>query len=664
MLGTGVSGTVRRIVHRSTGIKYAVKCMDLTLINTTDALLQLRNEIFIMCQLDHPNVMRIEEVYESNNELYIVQELCVGGDLFDRLDQQPHYHYTEEQCASLVKQMLSSVRYLHSKGIIHRDLKLENFLFSTKDEDSDLKLIDFGLSKHFEVGEQLCEMVGTPYTVAPEILRGKYDEKSDIWSLGVIAFLLLCGETPFGGLDGENLRLVKENIMRAKVKFEPAEAWDLVSEDGKAFVQGLLDPDSSKRPTAKEAQRCKWIQEYAKKNPTEGNKLNPKTIGALMNFKESSAMQRLLSEVLSFTLLPEQIVELRKEFEKLDSHGDGEITLGSLKRILIENAEIGALGALSEQEVEEIFESIKLPVRKGERTIRWHEFLAACLSRAQIDDRNLRIAFDRVDTDRKGFITFDDLSDMFGHGTDLDALEKTWDESLKAIDSRLDRITLHDFKRIMKGRPKEGMTVFIQSSPGLLPTFSDPTLIPGLSGLSNVMEEDPDILESINEQQEIEKAAEMSSSFTFTNGDADTTRPNYRGSIWSSSAPFMDAKFSGSRRTSLPGSKSLSSGSDYSLDSSLLMSPLAANRAIYRQSLLRHSVVAETQMGGHHSKQSTPNDLRSSTTSASLVMKRGTLFSSSNKSSLHSAPSQGVNKTNNATSDTMETAVSVGVGAP
>jgi calcium-dependent protein kinase len=214
--------------------------------------------------------------------------------------------------------------------------------------------------------------------------------------------LLLCGETPFGGLDGESIQLVKENIMRAEVKFEPKETWDLVSEEGKSFVRDLLNLDSSKRPTAKEAQRCKWIQELAKKDVTDGNRLHPKTIGALMNFKESSEMQKLLSEVLSFTLLPEQIVDLRKEFEMLDSHGDGEITLNSLKRILINNAEIGALGALSEREVEEIFESVKLPVRKEERTIRWHEFLAACLSRAEIDDRNLRLAFDRLDTDRKG----------------------------------------------------------------------------------------------------------------------------------------------------------------------------------------------------------------------------------------------------------------------
>jgi calcium-dependent protein kinase len=216
--------------------------------------------------------------------------------------------------------------------------------------------------------------------------------------------LLLCGETPFGGLDGENLLSVKQNIMKAKVLFEPKEMWDLVSDEGKAFVKSLLNLDASKRPTAKEAQRCMWIQEWAKKDVNDGNELNPKTVTALINFKESSELQKLLSEVLSFTLLPEQIVDLRKEFEKLDSHGDGEITLGSLKRILSQNAEIGALGALTEREVEEIFDSIKLPVRKAETTIRWHEFLAASLSQAKIDDRNLRLAFDRLDAQRKGYV--------------------------------------------------------------------------------------------------------------------------------------------------------------------------------------------------------------------------------------------------------------------
>lgn len=261
-------------------------------------------------------------------------------------------------------------------------------------------MIDFGLSKHFEVGQSHCEQVGTPYCVAPEIIRGKYDEKCDIWALGVITYLLLCGETPFGGLDGESLLLVKESILRAEIVFEPKEAWDSVSDSGKAFVKRLLNPDPVKRPTAKEVQRDEWIQVCSKKDACEEKRLNPKTVSALMEFKKCSDMKKLLSEVLSFTLMPEQIVELRGEFEKMDADGDGEISLQSLKTVLLQNAEAGALGALTEREVEELFDSLR--VDKTERTIRWHEFLAAGLSQAKIDDRNLRLAFDRLDVQRKG----------------------------------------------------------------------------------------------------------------------------------------------------------------------------------------------------------------------------------------------------------------------
>ena len=399
-MGSGVSGIVRLVTHRATGVKYAVKCLDLGLIDTTQGLRQLRDEIFIMCQLDHPNIVRIEEVYESANEIYIVQELCVGGDLFDRLDEQPDFHYTEAQCAKLVKQMLSALRYLHSKSIIHRDLKLENFLFSSARPDSELKMIDFGLSKHFEVGEHLSDKVGTPYTVAPEIIMGSYDEKCDMWSLGVITYLLFSGETPFGGLDGESLLTVKDNILRAKVVFEPAETWQNVSDEGKHFIHMLLNPDPHKRPNAKQAQKSEWIQVWAKMDAQEGVQLNKNTVRALVAFKESSDMQKLLSEVLSFTLMPEQMEDLRREFEIMDDNGDGEISLKSLKKVLMENAEAGSLGALTEKEVEDIFDSIR--VRKSEPTIRWHEFLAASLSQARVDDRNLRLAFGRLDAQRKG----------------------------------------------------------------------------------------------------------------------------------------------------------------------------------------------------------------------------------------------------------------------
>ncbi len=395
-----MSGIVRLVTHRETGVNYAVKCLDIGLVDSVEGLRQLRNEIFIMCQLDHPNIVRIEEVYESTNEIYILQELCHGGDLFDRLDEQPDFHYTEAQCARLVKQMVSAVRYLHSKGIIHRDLKLENFLFSNQEPDSELKMIDFGLSKHFELGQSLHDKVGTPYTVAPEIIQGAYDEKCDVWAVGVITYLLLSGETPFGGLDGESLLLVKENIMRGELTFEPADVWAQVSDDGKGFVKRLLRADPKKRPTAREIQKDRWIQVWAKKDIREGNKLNSKTLESLVSFKENSDMQKILSEVLSFTLLPDQIADLRQEFELIDTDGDGEITLKALRTVLLENAEAGTLGALTEQEIVDIFDAIK--TRKNEPTIRWHDFLAAGLSQARVDDRNLRLAFDRLDGNRRG----------------------------------------------------------------------------------------------------------------------------------------------------------------------------------------------------------------------------------------------------------------------
>jgi len=216
----------------------------------------------------------------------------------------------------------------------------------------------------------------------------------------VLAHLLLSGQTPFGGLDGEDLLIVRENIIRARVHFEPAHVWAHVSQEAKSFVKRLLQADPRLRPTAKQAQKDPWVQVWAKKAVKEGKTLNRKTLESLVSFKESSDMYKVLSEVLSFTLLPDQIADLRKEFALMDTDGSGEISLQTLRKVLIEHMEAGMLGALTEQEIVDIFDAIK--TRKDEPTIRWHEFLAAGLSQARVDDRNLRLAFDRLDTGRRG----------------------------------------------------------------------------------------------------------------------------------------------------------------------------------------------------------------------------------------------------------------------
>jgi len=461
ILGSGVSGLVRKVSHKKTGVEYAVKSLDLGLVETKEGLEQLRDEIFIMCQLDHPNIVRLEEVYESHSEIYLVQELCVGGELFDRLDEQPDYHYTEAECARLIKQMLCAVRYIHSKGIIHRDLKLENFLFSSNAPDSELKMIDFGLSKHFRYGDVQHEAVGTPYTVAPEVIRGQYDERCDIWAIGVIAFLLFSGDPPFGGCGGpEPLMVVRQNILDGDFEFEPAEIWEMVSHLGKSFVQDLLVTDPKKRPTAREAQKHAWLKVQAsrlREDTGQDNVLNPNVVKALIGFKEFSDMRKLLSEVLSFTLLPDQIKDLRKEFEIMDADGTGEISLDSLKQVLVTNAEAGSLGALTEEEVVDIFNAMR--VNKEETTIHWHEFIAAGLTQCHVDDRNLRLAFDRLDSAHKGYITLEDIVNLVGSDNMESEREmrSMWMESMANVGGNQEHITYDHFLLIMKGQTEKAV---------------------------------------------------------------------------------------------------------------------------------------------------------------------------------------------------------------
>eukprot|EP00957_Ditylum_brightwellii_P210303 15364812-Ditylum_brightwellii.AAC.1 len=238
---------VRRITHRETKIDYAVKIFQLKTLSG-EGRRRLLEEISILCEVDHPSIIRLEEVYESENEVYLVQELCEGGDLYEWLTspvvEEKKPCLWEQKCADILGQLLSGLTYLHSKGIIHRDLKLENILFESKDANSKIKIIDFG----------------TLYTLPPEVIRKNYDERCDLWSIGVIAFILLGGIAPFGGCYGESdHKPIINNITHAHYEFEPAEAWACVSNEAKEFITKLLVTNASERPTAEEANKLPWL---------------------------------------------------------------------------------------------------------------------------------------------------------------------------------------------------------------------------------------------------------------------------------------------------------------------------------------------------------------------------------------------------------------------
>ncbi|KAI9003085.1 kinase-like domain-containing protein [Gaertneriomyces semiglobifer] len=255
-LGTGSFATVRECTRISDGTKFAVKIIDKgPLKGKIDVLV---NEIRLLKRIQHSNIIRLFDLDETRTHLYLVTELATGGELFDRILAQGSY--TEMDASVLVKQLLDAVHYLHNEGIVHRDLKPENLLFRNPDEDADLMLTDFGLSKMVKEDEFLKTTCGTPHYVAPEILRQKgYGKPVDMWAIGVITYVLLCGYTPFwAGKDNSNAVLFKA-ILDCDYQFDE-EYWSEISETAKDFIRKLLIVDPTHRMTAAQALEHPWLK--------------------------------------------------------------------------------------------------------------------------------------------------------------------------------------------------------------------------------------------------------------------------------------------------------------------------------------------------------------------------------------------------------------------
>jgi calcium-dependent protein kinase len=196
-LGHGSYSHVYRCQSNATGNVYAVKQFDKKYIKDEK---MIKTEIKLLKAMDHPNIIKLYDTYEDKDYLYLLMEECNGGELFHRLAENAKNHkmYTEKDAASIMKQILQAVNYLHSHGVCHRDLKPENILFSSMEAKSQLKVIDFGLSKVLnEIDEVMKGEVGTLYYMAPEVIEGKYNEKCDVWSCGVILYIILTGHPPF-----------------------------------------------------------------------------------------------------------------------------------------------------------------------------------------------------------------------------------------------------------------------------------------------------------------------------------------------------------------------------------------------------------------------------------------------------------------------------------
>ncbi|XP_010278509.1 PREDICTED: calcium-dependent protein kinase 26 [Nelumbo nucifera] len=255
-LGWGQFGVIRACSDKSTGEVLACKSIAKERLVTLDDVRSIKLEIEIMSRLSgHPNVVYLKAVYEEEDYVHLVMELCAGGELFHRLEK--HGRFSESEARVLFSHLMQVVMYCHDNGIVHRDLKPENILLATRSSSSPIKLADFGLATYIKPGQSLFGTVGSPFYIAPEVLAGGYNQAADVWSAGVILYILLSGMPPFWG---KTKSRIFDAVRAADLRF-PSEPWDRISTSAKDLVHGMLCTDPAKRLTAAQVLDHSWIKD-------------------------------------------------------------------------------------------------------------------------------------------------------------------------------------------------------------------------------------------------------------------------------------------------------------------------------------------------------------------------------------------------------------------
>ncbi|CAK9160849.1 unnamed protein product [Ilex paraguariensis] len=393
-LGHGQFGTTFLCVEKATGKEYACKSIAKRKLLTKDDVDDVRREIEIMHHLSgHPNVITIKGAYEDAVAVHVVMELCAGGELFDRIIKRGHY--TERKAAELTRTIVSVIEACHSLGVMHRDLKPENFLFNNELEDSPLKAIDFGLSVFFKPGETFTSVVGSPYYVAPEVLRKRYGPEADVWSAGVMVYILLSGVPPFWA---ESEQDIFEEVLHGDLDFS-SDPWSKISQSAKDLVRKMLVRDPKKRLTAHEVLCHPWVQAdgVAPDKP-----LDPAVFSRLTQFSAMNKLKKMALRVIAERLSEEEIAGLKEMFKMIDTDNSGQITFEELK------AGLKRFGAnLNESEIYDLMQAADID---NSGTIDYGEFIAATLHLNKIEkEDHLLAAFSYFDKDGSGYITQDEL---------------------------------------------------------------------------------------------------------------------------------------------------------------------------------------------------------------------------------------------------------------
>ena len=441
-LGSGSFGKVFLAENKYTKEKVAMKQIK----KCNKELLsdgEIKDEIDILKGLDHPDIVRIIESFNTKDSYVLVTEYCEGGELFDEVRNQ----LSETQIAVIFRQLLSGLAYLHSHNIVHRDLKLENILIQEKEKSKttgedlfNIKIIDFGTARIFNNNKKPQSIVGSSYYIAPEVLRQNYNKECDLWSVGVILYMFIVGHAPFDGCDDEE---ITSNIQRGTYKKDD-KRWKMASREVKDLIQRLLVYNPKRRLTALEALRHPWFK-LSDSNILYDNVPKNDVIDCIKNLLTYNISSKLEELVLAYIIhnipRPKQAKSAIKLFKLVNEVGDGKLSKRELKKTL--------LLFVSEEFLEKYDFEEQFALIDGEKKgyINYEEFLRACLNRKQIlTDNILKYAFNFFDPNNTGFIRKKKMKSFFGNKVDDNTFQSIFDE----IDLDKDgKLNFKDFKSML-----------------------------------------------------------------------------------------------------------------------------------------------------------------------------------------------------------------------